>query len=845
MTFRLTGPQNQAINAPNNGGTWDLTGASWNENAPDPIAYPIRSDALTKGAIVGGEVFGNVPKAWTRDQWYNGLNGGRELHGDAYRQTMTNTVANTLTIQDGYVEDYEDAYDPNAARSDSTTTLEHVRATYIRDDCIENEDVPHNLVIRNSLFDGCFTGIAERPAGLSGAQVGTGPQSLTVDDSLMYIQPQPLGPTYCTSARVTSGRCRTTSDPSVWLGAQGIWKWSTAAASTVTVRNTIFKLDMPSYSSCVSQQWPPGTYQNVTLVWAGQGPYATAGGCNNVLPSGVTLTTDVSVWDRAKAAWLDSTPPPTNSPPTVSAGPDLSVTLPASASLDGTVSDDGLPVPPGATTATWSKVSGPGTVAFGNVNAVDTTASFSAAGGYVLQLSVTDGALSALDQVAVNVAAAGGGGAPSIVEVPVRVGSDDAEERPTGGGVDLVSSDLELVTDGTTVQTVGMRFTNVTVPRGATITNAYVQFSVDETASTATGLTLAAQAVDNASTFTTAAGSISARARTAARVSWTPASWLTVGARGTEQRTPNLAPVLAEVVGRPGWASGNAMAVIVTGTGRRTADSFEGGAANAPTLHIEYASSGTPATNAAPTVDAGADLSVTLPASASLDGTVSDDGLPVPPGATTATWSKVSGPGTVAFGNVNAVDTTASFSAAGGYVLQLSVTDGALSALDQVAVNVAAAGGGGAPSIVEVPVRVGSDDAEERPTGGGVDLVSSDLELVTDGTTVQTVGMRFTNVTVPRGATITNAYVQFSVDETASTATGLTLAAQAVDNASTFTTAAGSISARARTAARVSWTRRPGSPSAPAAPSSAPRTWPRCWPRWSADPAGPAGTRWR
>ena len=129
VTFRLTGPQNQAINAPNNGGTWDLTGASWNENAPDPIAYPIRSDALTKGAIVGGEVFGNVPKAWTRDQWYNGLNGGRELHGDAYRQTMTNTVDNTLTIQDGYVEDYEDAYDPNAARSDSTTTLEHVRTT--------------------------------------------------------------------------------------------------------------------------------------------------------------------------------------------------------------------------------------------------------------------------------------------------------------------------------------------------------------------------------------------------------------------------------------------------------------------------------------------------------------------------------------------------------------------------------------------------------------------------------------------------------------------------------------------------------------------------------------------
>src|SRR5262249_18521381 len=72
----------------------------------------------------------------------------------------------------------------------------------------------------------------------------------------------------------------------------------------------------------------------------------------------------------------------------VSAGSNQTITLPASAILNG---DDALP--PGSTlTTTWSKVSGPGTVTFGSVNAPITTASFSLAGTYVLRLTATDGA---------------------------------------------------------------------------------------------------------------------------------------------------------------------------------------------------------------------------------------------------------------------------------------------------------------------------------------------------------------------------------------------------------------------------------------------------------------------
>ena len=96
--------------------------------------------------------------------------------------------------------------------------------------------------------------------------------------------------------------------------------------------------------------------------------------------------------------------------------------------------------------------------------------------------------------------------------------------------------------------------------------------------------------------------------------------------------------------------------------------------------------------NTAPAVNAGADQTITLPAAANLDGTVSDDGLPNPPAAVTTTWSKVSGPGTVTFGNANAVDTTATFSTSGTYVLRLTASDSSLQATDDVQITVNAGG---------------------------------------------------------------------------------------------------------------------------------------------------------
>ncbi len=92
--------------------------------------------------------------------------------------------------------------------------------------------------------------------------------------------------------------------------------------------------------------------------------------------------------------------------------------------------------------------------------------------------------------------------------------------------------------------------------------------------------------------------------------------------------------------------------------------------------------------NKKPSVDAGEPKTITLPDSATLDGTVTDDGLPNPPGKVTSSWTKVSGPGTVTFGESTAVDTTATFSAAGIYVLGLTANDSKLTDYDEVTITV-------------------------------------------------------------------------------------------------------------------------------------------------------------
>lgn len=174
-----------------------------------------------------------------------------------------------------------------------------------------------------------------------------------------------------------------------------------------------------------------------------------------------------------------------------------------------------------------------------------------------------------------------------VVDVKVATGADDVEEYASRR-VSLSDSDLEMVTDGTALQSVGVRFVDLPIPAGATITNAYIQFVADESHSEDTNLTIQAQASDSAAAFSAAErGGVTQRPRTTAAVSWFVPPWLVKGA-GFAQRTPDLAAVVQEVVSRPGWQSNNAIAFVITGSGHRTAEPIEGGVNTIPHLHVEF-----------------------------------------------------------------------------------------------------------------------------------------------------------------------------------------------------------------------------------------------------------------
>lgn len=199
-----------------------------------------------------------------------------------------------------------------------------------------------------------------------------------------------------------------------------------------------------------------------------------------------------------------------------------------------------------------------------------------------------------------------GGGAIQTNSFTIIDGDDDVEEFQNTGADGSVagelifdSSDLEMFYDSwyeTTVK-VGLRFQNVTIPIGATITNAYVQFTADESDAAVSrdlSIEIAGEDEDNSANFTTTTDNLSDRILTTEIVSWDPDGWSS-GDSGIDEQTPDLSDILNEIVSRTGWVSGNAMSFVLYGTNfsetsERVAESFEGGAP--AVLHVTYEISG-------------------------------------------------------------------------------------------------------------------------------------------------------------------------------------------------------------------------------------------------------------
>jgi 6-phosphogluconolactonase (cycloisomerase 2 family) len=114
----------------------------------------------------------------------------------------------------------------------------------------------------------------------------------------------------------------------------------------------------------------------------------------------LSLTASDGFLSATDTCTIQLVPPVNNSPPNVFAGNDISTSYTNNpVTLQGSATDAGFA---GTLTATWSVISGPGTVIFGNSNSPSTTANFSQMGYYLLQLTTTAGGNTAYDQLAVN-----------------------------------------------------------------------------------------------------------------------------------------------------------------------------------------------------------------------------------------------------------------------------------------------------------------------------------------------------------------------------------------------------------------------------------------------------------
>jgi hypothetical protein len=150
--------------------------------------------------------------------------------------------------------------------------------------------------------------------------------------------------------------------------------------------------------------------------------------------------------------------------------------------------------------------------------------------------------------------------------VTVDVSSDDAEQENDEMDA-LYDDDLDAGWEGDpedfNILTTGLRFQNVSIPNNANIDSAYIEVVSHEMkdAEDVAILTLVGEASDNAATFDFD-NLITDRPETNTKINWTVAQeW----GLWTTHRTIDISQIIKEIVSRPGWKAGNALAIMLKG----------------------------------------------------------------------------------------------------------------------------------------------------------------------------------------------------------------------------------------------------------------------------------------
>ncbi len=208
------------------------------------------------------------------------------------------TVMTGLQMENVRIHDYGDAF---ALKGAPNFKIIGAHVSYNRDDCIEN-DYFHTGLVDDSLFDGCYQAFSARRDSSSQPVTANNNNVWTIQNSLIRLQPME----------------KVYKDTGLIPGHDGWFKWDSIDVSVspkLALKNNIWWVSQPA--NLVGLGIPKGRLaecSNNIMVWTGGGTYPVDTSKQDPLPTTFnghpcfTITTDKSVWDNAKSAWLTKHP---------------------------------------------------------------------------------------------------------------------------------------------------------------------------------------------------------------------------------------------------------------------------------------------------------------------------------------------------------------------------------------------------------------------------------------------------------------------------------------------------------------------------------------------------------
>ena len=362
---------------------------------------------------------------------------------------------------------------------------------------------------------------------------------------------------------------------------------------------------------------------------------------------------------------------PENQPPVVDAGEDQTILVSETLTLLASATDDGLPHSPGELITAWTRLSGPGEVAFGDTSLTHTSALFSQPGTYVLNLTASDGDLSASDTLTITVEP---DPTPPITETVIdkafqnAVDSYISQSSPNANYGSAITLEVD---NGPHFATL-LKWDVSDIPAGSVVEAVTFELEVvNPTSDTYEIYELKKSWAESQVTWASATSQ---------------SQWQIAGAQGSNDRGDVVIGTLtAALIGLvtiqlnaaglatvQSWIDNPTQNYGITiqdysnaPNGLGFVSSEAAAASSRPKLTVSYRLPETSTPNEAPLVDAGTDQSISVSESLLLDGTVIDNTIPSPSGTITTTWQEVSGPGEVTFLDASALGTSAQFSEPG------------------------------------------------------------------------------------------------------------------------------------------------------------------------------------